>query len=158
MSTLNSIYTSQLTDGQLWVGNTGNEPTSTTLTAGSGIAITNGPGIITLSSTGLGSFTWSPSGGGIMAPFNGYIINAGTSFGLPLTTAAVGDMYAITSYGATGGFVINGANIYFAGGSGRGASLTTTAASASIGILCASVSPQAFTVLWTSPNANFVLS
>jgi hypothetical protein len=43
------------TDGQLLVGNsTGNTLTKTTLTAGSNVSITNGPGSITISATGGG--------------------------------------------------------------------------------------------------------
>jgi hypothetical protein len=44
------------TDGQLLIGNTtGNTLTKTTLTAGSNVTITNGPGTITIASTGGGS-------------------------------------------------------------------------------------------------------
>lgn len=46
------------TDGQLLIGNTtGNTLTKATLTAGSGIAVTNGAGSITIASTGGGGFT-----------------------------------------------------------------------------------------------------
>jgi hypothetical protein len=41
-------------NGQLLVGSTGNAPVLTTLTAGSNISITNGPGSVTISSTGGG--------------------------------------------------------------------------------------------------------
>jgi hypothetical protein len=44
------------TDGQLLIGNsTGNTLTKTTLTAGSNVTITNGPGTITIAATGGGS-------------------------------------------------------------------------------------------------------
>lgn len=46
------------TDGQLLIGNsTGNTLTKTTLTAGSGISITNGAGSISISATGSGTVT-----------------------------------------------------------------------------------------------------
>lgn len=40
-----------LTDGQLLIGNTGNPPTASTLTAGAGVTIVNAPGAITISSS-----------------------------------------------------------------------------------------------------------
>lgn len=40
-----------LSNGQLFIGSTGNPPAAQTLTAGSGIAIANGPGSITISAT-----------------------------------------------------------------------------------------------------------
>ena len=46
------------TDGQLLIGNTtGNTLTKATLTAGSGISVTNGSGSITIASTAAGGFT-----------------------------------------------------------------------------------------------------
>ncbi|MGO7532792.1 hypothetical protein [Rhizobium leguminosarum] len=42
-----------LSDGQLLIGATGTAPSAATLTAGSGIAITNSPGAISLSTTGV---------------------------------------------------------------------------------------------------------
>jgi hypothetical protein len=46
--------TSVTSDGQLIIGNTGNPPSINTLTAGPGIVISNGPGIITIATTGSG--------------------------------------------------------------------------------------------------------
>ncbi len=43
-----NIVSSTLTNGQLLIGNTGNTPSSSTLTAGSNIAISNGAGTITI--------------------------------------------------------------------------------------------------------------
>lgn len=62
------------TDGQLLIGNsTGNTLTKTTLTAGSGITITNGSGAITIAASG--------GGGGTVTSVSG----AGTVNGLSLT-------------------------------------------------------------------------
>lgn len=47
----NFTFLGPLTNGQLLIGNTGNDPTPNTLTAGSGITITNGAGTITIAST-----------------------------------------------------------------------------------------------------------
>ncbi len=46
-----------LTNGQLVIGSTGATPQAATLTAGSGIAISNGPGTISISSTGAAGGT-----------------------------------------------------------------------------------------------------
>lgn len=45
------------TNGQILIGSTGNVPALATLTAGSNIAITNGPGSVTISASGGGSQT-----------------------------------------------------------------------------------------------------
>lgn len=47
-------YSASLTDGQLLIGDTSGTPTPATLTAGTGITITNGPGSITIESTATG--------------------------------------------------------------------------------------------------------
>ena len=44
-----------MTDGQLVIGSTGAAPTTATITAGTGIDVTNGPGSITIASTGGGA-------------------------------------------------------------------------------------------------------
>jgi hypothetical protein len=83
-----------LTDGQLVVGSTGNTPQATTLTAGSGIAITNGAGSISISTTGTGiglfgqvmSATPTIAGTGLSTWLNqGTAAVADTSVGMSLT-------------------------------------------------------------------------
>lgn len=49
--------TAAATDGQLLIGRTGNTPQAATLTAGSGISITNGAGSVTVAATGGSSYT-----------------------------------------------------------------------------------------------------
>ena len=44
--------TGTMTDGQVIIGSTGATPTATTLTAGTGITVTNGAGIITIAASG----------------------------------------------------------------------------------------------------------
>ncbi len=51
-----------LTNGQVLVGSTGNPPQAATLTAGTGISISNGAGSITVSSTGVTSVALSAPG------------------------------------------------------------------------------------------------
>lgn len=47
--------TAQPTDGQILIGQTGNDPALNTITAGAGVTVTNGPGTITLSLSGGGA-------------------------------------------------------------------------------------------------------
>jgi len=47
----------QLTNGQLYVGSTGTSVAAATITAGSGISVTNGAGTITIAATGGGTVT-----------------------------------------------------------------------------------------------------
>lgn len=55
MSTNNSSNTPKLTtNGQLQIGSTGLNPVAATLTAGSGVTITNGAGSITIAASGSG--------------------------------------------------------------------------------------------------------
>jgi hypothetical protein len=64
-----------LTNGQVLVGSTGAAPQVTTLTAGSGVTITNGPGSITIAASGGG-------GGGSSLGVT-VVKRTGTSSGLP---------------------------------------------------------------------------
>ena len=51
----NGLTSQVLTNGQLLIGSTGAAPVAATLTAGTGVSITNGAGSITINSTGGGS-------------------------------------------------------------------------------------------------------
>lgn len=97
-----------LTNGQLVIGNTGNDPTAATLTAGTGVTIGNAAGSITINAAGTG-LTWTVITGATqtMAVNNGYIANrAGTvAFTLP-TTSAVGDVVAVTGINTATGWSI----------------------------------------------------
>jgi hypothetical protein len=109
------------TDGQLLIGNsTGNTLTKTTLTAGSGISITNGAGAITITSTaGGGTVTSVAASGG----------TTGLSFtGSPITTTGtltVAGTLAIAS-GGTGATSASGARLtLLAAGSGANSDITS---------------------------------
>ena len=85
------------TDGQLLIGNTtGNTLTKSTLTAGTGISVTNGSGSITLTNTGVTSFQTSLSGLAPSTSTTGDITLAGTlgatSGGTGLSSYVVGDL------------------------------------------------------------------
>ena len=104
----NAITSLALTNGQLAIGSTGADPSAATLTAGTGVTITNGAGSITVNAVGAG-LTWSTitTATQAMSVNNGYIANrAGTvAFTLP-TTSAVGDIVAVTGINTATGWSI----------------------------------------------------
>lgn len=93
------------TNGQLLIGNTtGNTLAKATLTAGTGISITNGSGSITIASSG-GGISWTEVTGTSQAAAvnNGYITNnAGLVTVTIPTTAAVGSVVRVVGKGAGG--------------------------------------------------------
>jgi len=131
-----------LTDGQLVIGSTGVDPVASTLTAGTGVSITNAAGSITINSAG-GGFTWNVETGGTatIAANNGYIGNnaGGVTFTLP-ATAAVGDRFIVTGLQASWTLAQNaGQTVYFGSSSsttGVGGSLASTHARDVIEFIC----------------------
>jgi hypothetical protein len=111
------------TDGQLLIGNsTGNTLTKATLTAGSGISITNGAGSITISSSaGSGTVTSVSFTGGIVSVANPTttpaLTVAGTSGGIPYFSSA--STWASSAALAANALVIGG-------GAGVAPATTTT--------------------------------
>jgi hypothetical protein len=97
-------YSGTMTNGQLIIGSTTATPTAATLTAGTGISITNGAGSITIA-TSTSGLTWTTVSGTSQAAAvnNGYVTNnAGlVTVTLP-TTFAVGDTVEILGLGAGG--------------------------------------------------------
>jgi hypothetical protein len=92
----------QATNGQLPIGSTGLDCVLSTITAGTGITVTNGAGSIQIDSSG-GGFTWSVVTGATQAlvASNGYIGNRGTAITYTLPdTAIVGTEIKITNFGA----------------------------------------------------------
>lgn len=131
----NGITNLALTNGQLAIGNTGNDPTAATLTAGTGVSIANAAGSITINAVGSG-LTWTVITGAsqAMSVNNGYIANrAGTvAFTLP-TTSAVGDLLAVTGINTATGWSIaytTGQQIFF----GTQSATITTGTLASVNI------------------------
>ena len=89
------------TDGQLLIGNTtGNTLTKATLTAGSGVSITNGGGSITIAATGSGGTVTSVSGTGTVngitltgtVTSSGSLTLGGALSGVSLTTQVSGTL------------------------------------------------------------------
>lgn len=90
-----------LTDGQLVIGSTAGAPTAATLSAGTGISITNGAASITIAATGVGTWTEVTGTSQSMAVNTSYIANNGSLVTLTLpTTAALGDFILVDGKGA----------------------------------------------------------
>lgn len=123
------VTSTALTNGQLMIGSTGNTPIAATLSAGTGINISNSSGAITVSTVGAG-FTWNvATTNTALVKENGYVANSVSeiTFTLP-ASAAVGDSFRISGFG-TGGWKIvqnSGQRINF------GSSLTTTGITGSV--------------------------
>jgi len=101
------VWSSTMTNGQLIIGSTGATPTAATLTAGSGISITNAAGSITISGTTSG-MSWSTVSGTTQAAAvnNGYITNNAGAVTVTLpTTFAIGEAVEVKGLGA-GGWVL----------------------------------------------------
>jgi len=102
------------TDGQLLIGNTtGNTLTKATLTAGSGVTITNGSGAITIAASGA-----TPAGSNTQVQFNnsgafGASANLnfdGTNLGLGVTPSAWNSIYDVIQFGPTGAIFSSSSN------------------------------------------------
>jgi hypothetical protein len=111
------------TDGQLLIGNSvGNTLTKATLTAGSGVTITNGNGSISIAAAGSGgtvtSVSWT---GGIVSVANGTTTPsftiAGTSGGIPYFNSG-------TTWATSAALTAN--SLMIGGGAGAAPSTTTT--------------------------------
>lgn len=143
----NGITSLALTNGQLAIGSTGADPTAATLTAGSGVTITNGAGSITISAAG-GGLSWTVVTGTTQAAVvnSGYIANNAGQVVVTLpATSAVGDIVAVTGINNATGWRVaqNAGNQIFFGTStttaGAGGSLTSTATRDAVRLLCTSV-------------------
>ncbi len=126
----NLITSLPLTNGQLAIGNTGNDPTAATLTAGTGISIANASGSITINATG-GGLSWVTVTGTTqaIAVNTGYTANNAGLVTLTLpATAAVGDTTVVVGLGAGGWRVAQNASQLIH----LGSSTTTTGVAGSL--------------------------
>jgi len=128
----NGITSLALTNGQLDIGNTGSDPTAATLTAGTGISITNGSGSVTIASTGGLSFLDVTGTTQAMAINTAYLAdNSGlVTLTLP-STAAQGSVMEVSGYGSGGWKIAQNASqqIFFGSSSttvGTGGFLSST--------------------------------
>ena len=92
------------TDGQLLIGNTtGNTLAKATLTAGTGVTITNGSGAITINATGSGGTVTSVTGSGNIASSGGAAPNITFTGTLPVANGGTG----VTTSTGTGATVLS---------------------------------------------------
>ena len=131
-----------LLNGQLIIGQTGLAPTVATLTAGPGIAITNGAGAITITSAAAGP-SWSfIAASQPMLTDNGYVCNGGGALVLTLpAVAAQGDELEVYLDGAASWQIaqLAGQSILYGNTNttgGIGGSITSTSQGDSIRLLC----------------------
>lgn len=151
---LDGVGWSSLTNGQLFIGNTGSVPTAATLTAGSGIGLVNAAGSITISSTGGGGgFTWNYVSGtsSATAAGNGYITDNASLVTLTLPASITrGQGIAVQNVGA--------GLVRIAQGAGQtlnwGASSTTTGAGGYIEI---TLRYNGFIILCTTDDTDFCI-
>lgn len=143
----NGVTSLALTNGQLAIGSTGADPSAATLTAGTGVSITNGAGSITIGSSG-GGLTWSVVTGTTQsaAVNSGYIANNAGQVAVTLpAVSAVGDIVSVTGINNATGWKISqnaGNQIFFGTSSttaGTGGSLTSAATRDAVQLLCTSV-------------------
>ena len=130
-------------NGQLPIGSLGGDPVLNTITAGTGVTVTNGPGTITIAAT-TGTLTWQTitASQGLLVE-HGYIcISAGGALALSLpAVSAVGDIIEVTLDGATSWSITQGAGQSIRIGNtattaGVGGSLTSTQQGDSIRMVC----------------------
>lgn len=97
-------WSSTMTNGQLIIGSTTATPTAATLTASTGIFITNAPGSITIGVTGSGNWVDQTTGSVTMGANTGYTIDNGASL-VTLTLPAssnLGDFVEINGFSSGG--------------------------------------------------------
>ena len=131
-----------LTNGQLMIGNSGNDPSLAGLTPGPGIGISSGAGSITISAWG-GGLSWTTKGASTpLVVNNAFISNAGAAISYSLPAAsAVGDVVALTLSGSTSWAITQGAGQQIRFGSlettsGAGGSLTSTGQGDTVHMVC----------------------
>lgn len=96
------VQLATMTNGQLIIGNTGNQPSIATIT-GSGISVSNGAGTIQLTATG-GGLVWNNVTGTSQTVFSsqGYIANNAGLVTFTMNAVNQGDVARIVGFGAGG--------------------------------------------------------
>ncbi len=150
-----SVYPVSMTNGQLLIGSTGQPAVAATLTAGTGIAIANAAGSITVSTT-TGGFTWSVIGASQgLAVENGYFCTSGAALSLALpAVSAVGDTIQVVLDGSTSWTITQpnaGTQIRIGNTQttlGVGGSIASTAQGDSIELVCETANARWVAVDW----------
>lgn len=132
MATNNATNTGNLTlNGQLNIGSTGFNAVPGTITAGTGVTVTNGAGTITIASTGGTGLVWvdQTTASVTMAANTAYVTDDGATlvtYTLP-SAAVLGTVFGIVGKSAGGWTIAEGA-----GQTMRMGSITTTATTGSL--------------------------
>lgn len=103
------------TNGQIPIGSAAADPVLATITAGTGISVTNGAGSITIATTGSAGLGWTSTAATTiaLAANTGYITTAGTAITATLPTAS-------SIVGTAIGFLVSGAGtVTIAQGTGQ---------------------------------------
>lgn len=131
-----------LTDGQVLIGSTGADPVPATLTAGSGISVTNASGTITIASTGSNPWVDQTTTSVTMTGNTSYSANNAALVTLTLpAVAAFGDEFEVVA-SAAGGFTIaqNASQSIRMGNvvtsTGTGGSISSTGQGDSVKLVC----------------------
>lgn len=146
------------TNGQLLIGNTtGNTLTKATLTAGSGVTITNGTGSITIAATGSGGTVTNVGTSNGPAPINGLTLTGGPITGSGTVTLGGGVNVSTITTGilpvANGGTGVNAA-----GTSGNVLTSNGTAWVSQAGAVASNIQTFSATGTYTKPTgAKFVM-
>ena len=136
--------TAALTNGQLLIGNTGNPPSVASISAGAGIAITNGAGTITIASTAM-SFVFTPiAADGAMTTNVRYLNTKAALLSLSLpAVSAQGDTMILQggNAGTTGWIITQAANQQILVGNtnttlGAGGTLASTNKGDEVSLVC----------------------
>lgn len=143
-----------VSDGELIIGNTGGRPTINTLTAGTGITITNGPGTITISNSAVpalsinvqtftGSGTYTPTAGMTFCTIEGWGAGGGgggVSANVTLFSSAAGGGAGGYSRTTASAATIGGSQVVTIGTAGTGGPAGnnngTAGTATSVGIIC----------------------
>ena len=156
-------FSASMTNGQLMIGSTGASPAPATLTAGTGMTITNAANSITLNATG-GGVSWTNISGTSQAIVvnNGYIPNNAGLVTLTLpATAAIGSIIDIAGLGAGGWRIAQnaGQNIQVGSSSttvGVGGSVSSVNRYNSIKLVCI-VADTTFSTLCSPQSAGLTI-
>jgi hypothetical protein len=140
------------TNGQIAIGSTGKMPILSTLTAGTGMAVTNGAGSISIAAAPPGGayLSWqSISANTTLASNNGYIVSSGAlSLALP-TTASLGSIIVVILTGGTSWTITQAA-----GQSIRIGNITTTTGTG--GSTTSSATGDAMLLMCTTANTSWL--
>lgn len=123
-TTASGFNSTTLSNGQLLIGSTGNAPVAATVSAGSGISVTNGAGSISIATVAPPFVYQNVTTNSTLAAANGYFVTSGAlNLALP-ATSALGDTIVVSLNGGTSWKITQAAGQSIK----MGSSVTTTGA------------------------------